>query len=214
MAGVGQGTLATMGPAGGLITDAIRMLGHFGQGQVAEGFKQFPGVIGSVSKATDAYLAQQANPTHGVVLSTGERLTWDAERQEFRDLTGGELVGMALGLNPSILSQNRDIHFTLKGEEMYWKVRRSDLMDQWARSRRIHDREMEDVYLEKIRAYNESVPFRSLAITGKDRMTSLKARQGAMRKAEVFGTTSKQARGLARDIRGSFADPSPEGEGE
>jgi len=214
MAGVGQGTLATMGPAGGLITDAIRMLGHFGQGQVAEGFKQFPGVIGSVSKATDAYLAQQANPTHGVVLSTGERLTWDAERQEFRDLTGGELVGMALGLNPSILSQNRDIHFTLKGEEMYWKVRRSDLMDQWARSRRIHDREMEDVYLEKIRAYNESVPFRSLVITGKDRMTSLKARQGAMRKAEVFGTTSKQARGLARDIRGSFADPSPEGEGE
>jgi len=121
---------------------------------------------------------------------------------------------MALGGNPTMLSQNRDIHFTLKGEEMYWKVRRSDLMDQWARSRRIHDREMEDVYLEKIRAYNESVPFRSLAITGKDRMTSLKARQGAMRKAEVFGTTSKQARGLARDIRGSFADPSPEGEGE
>lgn len=214
MAGVGQGTLATTGPAGGLITDAIRMLGHFGQGQVMEGFKQFPGVIGSVSKATDAYLAQQANPTHGVVLSTGERLTWDAKRQEFRDLTGGELVGMALGLNPSILSQNRDIHFTLKGEEMYWKVRRADLMDQWARARRIHDREMEDVYLEKIRVYNESVPFRGLAITGKDRMTSLKARQGAMRKAEIFGTTSKQARGLARDIRGSFADPSPEGEGE
>lgn len=214
MAGVGQASLASAGAGGGLIADAIRMLGYFSQGRPMEGFKQFPGFIGAISKATDAYLAQQANPTHGVTLSTGERLTWDAKRGEFRDLTGGELVGMALGGNPTMLSQNRDIHFTLKGEEMYWKVRRSDLMDQWARSRRIHDREMEDVYLEKIRAYNESVPFRSLAITGKDRMTSLKARQGAMRKAEVFGTTSKQARGLARDIRGSFADPSPEGEGE
>ena len=210
MAGVGQATLASAGPAGGLITDAIRMLGHFSQGRPMEGFKQFPGVIGAVSKATDAYLAQQANPTHGVVLSTGERLTWDAQRQEFRDLTGGELVGMALGLNPTILSQNRDIHFTLKGEEMYWKVRRADLMDQWARSRRIHDREMEEVYLEKIRVYNESVPFRQMAITGKDRMTSLKARQGAMRKAELFGTVSKDTRPLARDVRASFADPSPD----
>ena len=117
---------------------------------------------------------------------------------------------MALGGNPTILSQNRDIHFTLKGEEMYWKVRRADLMDQWARSRRIHDREMEEVYLEKIRVYNESVPFRQMAITGKDRMTSLKARQGAMRKAELFGTVSKDTRPLARDVRASFADPSPD----
>lgn len=210
MAGVGQASLASAGPAGGLVTDAIRMLGHFSQGRPMEGFKQFPGFIGAISKATDAYLAQQANPTHGVTLSTGERLTWDAKRGEFRDLTGGELVGMALGGNPTILSQNRDIHFTLKGEEMYWKVRRADLMDQWARSRRIHDREMEEVYLEKIRVYNESVPFRQMAITGKDRMTSLKARQGAMRKAELFGTVSKDTRPLARDVRASFADPSPD----
>ena len=206
--GVGQATLASAGPAGGLVADALRMMGKFGQGQIQEGFKEFPGAIGSIFKGTDAYLAQQARPTHGVTLSTGERLTYDKERGTYRDLTGGELVGMALGFNPTILSENRAEHFMLKGEETYWRTRRSDLMDKWFRARRIGDREMETEYLDEISRYNESVPFSQMRITGKDRVHSLRERMRHIRQAEAFGTSQKSTRQLGEEVRSAFR-PSP-----
>jgi len=207
--GVGQATLSSAGPAGGLVADALRMMGKFGQGQVVEGFKEFPGAFGSITKAVDAYLVQQARPTYGVTLSTGERLTYDKERGEFRDLTGGELVGMALGFNPQILSENRAEHFTLKGEEAYWKNRRTDLMDKWARARRIGDQEMETKYLDEISRYNDSIPFPQMRITGKDRVVSLRERTKHARRAEAFGTSQKATRHLAEDVRSAFRPAPP-----
>ena len=207
--GVGQATLSSAGPAGGLVADALRMMGKFGQGQVAEGFKEFPGAIGSITKGIDAYLQQQARPTYGVTLSTGERLTYDKERGEFRDLTGRELIGMSLGFNPTILSDNRREHFTLKGEEAYWRNRRSDLMDKWARARRIGDTEMETKYLDEISNYNDSVPFPSMKITGRARVISLRERTKHARQAEAFGTSQKSTRPLAEDVRSAFRPAPP-----
>lgn len=207
--GVGQATLASAGPAGGLVADALRMMGKFGQGQIVEGFKEFPGAFGSITKAVDAYLVQQARPTYGVTLSTGERLTYDKERGEFRDLTGGELVGMALGFNPQILSENRAEHFMLKGEEAYWRNRRSDLMDKRARARRIGDQEMETEYLDEISRYNDSVPFAQMRITGKDLVVSLRERTRHARQAEAFGTSQKATRHLAEDVRSAFRPAPP-----
>ena len=116
---------------------------------------------------------------------------------------------MSLGFNPTILSENRAEHFTLKGEEAYWRNRQSDLMDKWARARRIGDTEMETKYLDEISNYNDSVPFPSMKITGRARVISLRERTKHARQAEAFGTSQKSTRPLAEDVRSAFRPAPP-----
>jgi len=200
--GVGQATLQSAGPAGGIAADGIRMLGKFGQGDIRGGFKEFPGVIGSVSKAYDAYLSQENASTYGVTTPSGERLTWDQQRGMFRDLTGKELVGMALGFTPTILSENRTEHYLEKGEEIYWRTRHSDLLDKRFRAVRTGDASMLENVTKEISKYNEQVPTHQLRITGKDQAVSLRGRRKAAMLAERQGLAGPTGRALARDVRG------------
>lgn len=200
--GVGQATLQSAGPAGGIAADGIRMLGKFGQGDIRGGFKEFPGVIGAVSKAYDAYLSQENASTYGVTTPSGERLTWDQQRGMFRDLTGKELVGMALGFTPKILSENRTEHYLEKGEEIYWRTRHSDLLDKRFRAVRTGDASMLENVTKEISKYNEQVPTQQLRITGKDQAVSLRGRRKAAMLAERQGLAGPTGRALARDVRG------------
>ena len=208
--GVGQATLQSAGPAGGIAADGVRMLGKFSQGDIRGGFKEFPGFIGSVSRAYDAYLLQENAPTYGVTTNAGERLTWDEKRGEFRDLTKKELFGMALGANPAILSKNRAEHYMLKGEQIYWHTRHADLLDKRNRAVRTGDNKMLENVDKEIDRYNDQVPTGHLRITGKDKALSLRGRRKAAATAERQGLAGPAGRALAGDVRSAFRDEASE----
>lgn len=204
--GLGQATLQMAGPAGGIAADGLRMLGKFSQGDWKGGFKEFPGVIGSVSKAEDAYVNQENTPTYGVTTNTGERMTWDEKRKEFRDLTTKELFGMAIGIQPTIISQNRQAHYAAKGEEIYWNTRRGDLLDKLYRAKRTGDTELQKEVDKDIERMNAEAPHPSLRITGKDKVQSWKGRRNRAHKEEVMGLIGRRGRALGADIRDIYRE--------
>jgi hypothetical protein len=208
--GLGQATVQMAGPAGGVAADGLRMLGKFQQGDISGGVKEFPGVIGSMAKAWDAYLLQENTPTAGVTLKDGTRLTWDEKRGEFRDLTTKELLGMALGANPTILSKNRAEHFAMQGEKIYWETRRGDLTDKYWRALRTGDTEMLEKVEGQIEKYNEVAPDVSLMIRRKDLNTQVRGRRKAARDAELHGLAGKHGKAIARDMQGLYRAETPE----
>ncbi len=208
--GLGQATVQMAGPAGGTAADGLRMMGKFSQGDIIGGVKEFPGVIGSMAKAWDAYLLQENTPTAGVTLKDGTRLTWDEKRGEFRDLTTKELLGMALGANPAILSKNRNAHFEMKGEQIYWENRRGDLTDKYWRALRTGDMEMLEKVQGQIEKYNEVAPDVSLSIRQKDLNSQIRGRRKAARDAEIHGLSGKHGKAIARDMQGLYRAETPE----
>lgn len=204
--GLGQASLQMAGPAGGIAADGLRMLGKFGQGDIRGGFKEFPGVSGSVSKAYDAYVNQENTPTYGVTTPTGERMTWDDKRKEFRDLTTKELFGMAIGFQPKIISDNRQLHYMAKGEEIYWNTRRGDLLDKYYRARRTGDTELLENVQKDIDKMNGEVPHGSLRITGRDKVQSWKGRRDRSRKVELQGLIGRRGRALGADVRDIYRE--------
>jgi hypothetical protein len=95
----------------------------------------------------------------------GARLTRDLETDEFRDLSGGELTGMALGGNPTILAQNREQRFSETGEKLYWKTRRQDLLRLYRDAVFEKDQSRKDAVNASIEEFNEDIPSRRLRIT-------------------------------------------------
>ena len=204
MEALGNGVLGFAGPAGGAYKNLTAALAEFAGGNWGEGLKKFPGETGALAKAIDAYLLQKDNPTYGVTAKNGERLTYDLKTGEFRDLTTKELMGMALGANPTLLSENREMRSMIQGEQIYWMTRRSDLMDKYWKGVRTQNEQMRDDVREEIDRFNETVPDFKLRITGKDIAQSMKTRRKAVRVGEAFGTSSKKMRGEADEVINTF----------
>ena len=191
------------GPAGNFYKDVYEAVGHGVKGDGMESAKSFPGAIGSVSKALDAGWKQALRPTYGVVTKDGARMTQDRETGEFRDLTVGELGGMALGANPTILSENRAERYAIMGEQIFWSTRRAGLLDRYQRGVTTGDEELLQDARKAIQDYNKEIPDKALFISGKDMGKTLKSARTTARKKEAFGTDVKRYRGLARDIEES-----------
>lgn len=203
---VGNLGLKFAGPAGGFYSGLAKAIGEFTSGNFGEGLKNIPGAVGAVSKAIDAKLAQEDQPGFGVTTKTGVRLTFDKKLGDFRDLTTGELFGMAMGATPTLLSQNREVNSAIVGEGIYWQTRRGDLLDKAWRAKRTEDDKMRESVQEAIEKYNDVIPDPSLRITGKDLAVSLRNREKAARLAEVWGTAQKKQRGISGDIREGFGE--------
>jgi hypothetical protein len=201
---LGGSLLKFSGPAGGFYSATAKALLSFGQGEWAEGFKQMPGEIGALAKAYDAQLAQERKPTFGVTLKDGTRMTFDKETGKFRDLTTGELLGMALGAQTTLVSENRDEHYALLGEKIYWQTRRGDLVDKYWKAVNKGDEGQRLEVLEGVQKFNANLPDNRLRVTGKDLADAIKSRRKLARETETFGAAGKQARGLAQGIREDF----------
>lgn len=198
---LGSSMLKFAGPAGGFYSALAKAMMEFAGGEFAEGFKQMPGEAGALAKAFDAMLAQERAPTYGVTTKQGLRLTWDEKTGEFRDLTTGELLGMALGAQTTLVSENREIHYTVQGEIIYWQTRRGDLLDKYWKAVRTGDEEMRGEVLAGIAEFNKVIPDRKLHISGKDRADTVASRKKALRLGEKYGTPYKSTRGIAEDVR-------------
>lgn len=132
------------------------------------------------------------------------RLTWDESRGEFRDLTTGELVGMALGAQLSMVSENREKHYAVQGEVLYWQTRRGDLVDKYWKAVKAGDEELREDMREEIMKFNQKIPDRKLAITGKDLAASIKARRKANQAMERYSVNGKKYRGLAGTVGDAY----------
>lgn len=202
------GSLVTVsaGPAGNFYKSVIEAIGHLKAGEVVEAGKSMPGAIGAVSKAVDAKLRQDLRPTYGVTSKDGRRMTWDKEKQEFRDITTKELAGMAMGFNPTLLSENREKNFAIMSEVFYWQTRRSDVMDRYWQAVRSGDQELRLEMLAAKDKYNAQVPDGKLRITGKDLAESIRNHQKQVKAGEKYGTAMKKYRGVAEEVGSAYEE--------
>jgi len=203
---VGGVTTGLSGPAGNFLGAVVKAGLELGKGNPGEAAKMMPGTIGAVSKAIDAAVVQANRPTYGVTTKNGMRLTLDQETGEYRDLTTSELVGMALGFNPTILKENRDARYRATSAILYWQIRRLDLMDNWREARTSFDEEGLTSARQEIQKFNEQVPSTKLRITGKTLADSWRSHQKAVRAEERFGAQSKMYRGVGSEVRNAYLE--------
>jgi len=201
-AAIGKGVQSFAGPAGNFWGSMLGAVGQLVQGEPLEAAKEMPGAIGSAGKFVDTLVKQQLDPGEGqgVTLKNGTRLTRDPETGEFRDLTGVELAGMALGAVPALVAENRQLAFAQQGEVLYWTMRRQDLKDKWRKARMQGDEKEADVWRDKIDGFNETTPDPALRITGKELAQGLKASRKSSRNMENFGTMQKKMRGVVEEV--------------
>lgn len=203
-----MGSLVTVsaGPAGSFYKSVVEAVGYLKDGEVVEAGKAMPGAIGAVSKAIDAKVRQELRPTYGVTSKDGRRMTWDEEKQEFRDITTKELAGMAMGFNPTILSENREKNFAVMSEVFYWQTRRSDIVDRYWQAVRSGDQELRLEVLAAKDKYNAQVPDAKLRVTGKDLAESVRNHRKQVRAGEKYGTAQKKYRGVAQEVGGAYEE--------
>lgn len=197
---IGSLVLDLAGPAGGFIKFGLEALNP--NKSKAEAFSKLPGGMGNIYTA---YRWSQ----QGVRAPTGAQITHDLETGKLRDLTAYEIAGKALGFNPAIVSQNREIRFEQYDRKVYWEARRKMLVDDLWKARVEKDREAEKDAKTAIVEYNASVPaeYKSLRLSGADIHRSLQARQKIMRADESQVSPQRKYRPLYEDVRQSYDQP-------
>lgn len=203
---LGKGVTTFAGPAGGFYSDLSKALVAFGGGKWNEGFKEFPGAMGAVAKATDALVKQNLKPDEGMgaTLKDGTRMTRDPVTGEFRDLTLKEIAGMALGATPMMVSQNRERAFAEQGEYLYWLSRRQELKKNYLEATLEGDEKGRESAREAIDRFNDNLPSNTLRINGKELADGLRARRKGMQQKELHGTGAKRFRGVVGDISENY----------
>jgi len=193
---VGDLVLDMMGPAGGFLKFGLGAL--TGPKSTAEAFERLPGGLGNIY---NAYRWDQ----QGVRAADGSLVTIDKKTGKLRDLTAVEIVGKAFGLNPTVVSENRQIRFEQYDQQMYWQSRRKALLDDIWRAKWQKDREAEADARKAVSDFNASIPAkdRVLKITGADIAKSIQTHQQRKRMEEQGKAPERRFRPLYKDIRES-----------
>lgn len=203
---IGSLVTAASGPAGNFYKSVIEAVGHLADGDIVEAGKAMPGAIGAVSKMVDAKLRQDLRPTYGVTTKKGVRMTWDKEKQEFRDITTKELAGMAMGFNPTILSENREKSFAMNSEKYYWMTRRNDIKDRYITALKTGDRDLRLEVLVAKDKFNAQVPNASLRIHGGELGEAERTWKKSVQATEKYGAQEKKYRGVVKDIKSTYEE--------
>lgn len=197
---VGELILDLAGPTGGFIKFGLEaILSKKGK---AETFEKLPGGIGNIYTA---YRWSQ----HGVRAPTGALVTHDLETGKLRDLTPEEILGKALGFNPTIVSQNREVRFNQYDRKVYWQTRRSILLEDYWHAILEKDREAIADTKKSIVEYNAGVPaeHKEMRLSGSDIARSIQSRQRIKRFDEEQTTSQRRFRPLYEDVKGSYDRP-------
>jgi hypothetical protein len=189
------------GPAGNMAYWGLSTFA--GDRPIADGMKRAPGAIGNV---WNAYTWSQ----QGVRAPSGAEITFDLDTGKLRDLTTVEVFGKALGFNPTVVSQNREVLFQQHDLRMYWLSRRDRLLDDMWRATWQRDREAIADVNKSITEFNGEIPEdykRSLRITPRDIFNSRRNRARTKRLEELQLPSQRRYRDLYRDVRESFETP-------
>lgn len=189
---IGQMVSELGGAPGGLAVslfkavEALNDPGYSANTATAVG-KQIPGALGALSKAIDAKILQDRVPTAGVLAKDGSRMTESPVGSgEFRDLSELELIGMGMGFQPTLVSENREARYYKLSEQVYWRERVSGLLAARNKAILMENEEGEREAMRRIEEFNDSLegPYESLRITGKQMADSLKAARKTLMKRE------------------------------
>jgi hypothetical protein len=208
---VGALSVKGAGPFGGFTEDLVNFVGATSdwvrdRARGGEVLATMPGAIGAVGKAYDAWVMQNLKPTQGVLDKAGKRVVEDPPGSgKFRDLTNWELIGMAMGGNPAVLSRAREMNYTLVGEQMYWRTKQQTLLDNRWEAVRSGDTERLRKADKAIVDFNASVPkgYESVKITGKTKADSLRSHRTTVRNREQM-KTQKSMRSVGREVEAAW----------
>lgn len=155
--------------------------------------KGMPRSWGNVSKAVRrAYRGFESTPS-GEVLQT-----YDLTNP--RDLA--DLVGTALGFNPTPLSQRWDRKIQEDEAVRFWQGRRTILLEQlWRAKMVVKDREAAADVVKAVKRFNKGVPFPSLAISGKEMLESMRSRELERQKKQLGVGGARRYVPLRRSIQ-------------
>ena len=200
---VGTLVLDMAGATGGFIKFGLEAL--FGKKSKAEAFEKLPGGLGNIYTA---YRWSQ----YGVRAPSGALITHDLETGKLRELTADEILGKALGFNPTIVSQNREVRFAQYDRKIYWQTRRQGLLEDVWTAHWQKDREAQADAKKAITEFNSAVPvqYKDLRVTGADIARSVKARERVRRFDEKQVAPQRRYKSLYRDVKGSFEPPESE----
>lgn len=200
--GAGKFLFALMGPFGSQLHWLLEI--SMGDKSWRENLRRAPGAVGNIVSSYDFSKHGLRGPHDGLI-------SRDPERGELRDLTTVEIFGKALGFNPSVVSENREIYWSQHDARMYWQGRRKGLLDQYWDATWQQDREALADVRESIQKYNEFVPqaYAKLRLTPKEINDSMKVRRRQQGLEQRDLPMQKRYRALHRDVRESFEnDPS------
>lgn len=208
---LGKGVLTMSGVAGNAYQELLSAIAGGmkvvkGEQRPEQALRTMPGAIGAVAKAVDAQHMQKLKPGHGVMAgNSGVPMTRDLLTGELRDLTTWELTGMALGGNPTILSQNREMHYSEIGEKVYWTNRRQEIIDKYVRAKVIEqDAEMLTKVEAKRQVFNSIAPTTGLKVTAKDLAESVRNYRKKLRMGDHQREPNRDFRPLRKEIREGF----------
>lgn len=196
----GNLVLDLLGPTGGLIKYGFESIAS------TNGYRKATSMLpGGVGNILTAYKWSE----EGVRAPSGAIVTHDLETGELRDLTAGEIAGKALGFNPTVVSQNKEIRFNQYDRKIYWETRRKMLMDDYWEATWRKDPEALADAKRSVSEFNMGVPaeYRALRLTGADLAKSMQTRRRQVRVEEAQSTTSRKYRQVYEDVKRSYDQP-------
>lgn len=207
---VGAMTFDLAGPLGGFMKFGLEWYNKASTRGLMQGSKEAmrlaPGGIGNM---INGYIWSQ----DGVKGPAGAEVTLEPDetgRLRPRDLTGGEIAGKFLGMNPEVVARNREIMWNQYDMKTYWQSKRQRFISDYVRSKDEGDREGAKDAREAVRAFNLEVAgekwSKDFKISGKDLADGYKRFKRAKRRAEAGLPREKRYEGLYEDIRRSYGN--------
>jgi len=129
-----------------------------------------------------------------------------------------EIAGQALGFAPRRINEVREAEWAARIAVEYYKGRQAIILREYYNAHETKDEEMKDAVNERIKVYNESVPFPSMKITYKVRKASREAKDRTRNRIEKGKYPEKKYNKLYQEVIQDFrySDPAetpPEEEG-
>lgn len=189
--------LDIMGPLGGYIKFGLDAA--FNKDASLETYSKIPGGIGNFLSAY--HWSQQ-----GVRAPTSALVTFDLETGKPRDLTAGEIFWKALGFNPTVVSQGREIRQDQYDRKVYWTTRRKELLDDYWKATWQKDVEAKADVKKAISDYNAGIPqqHKSLRISGAEIQRSLQERRRNLQRDQARLPSERRYESVYRDVLQSY----------
>lgn len=194
-----------MGPTGNLIKFGLSVVGD--DKAWGEKMQKLPGGLGNIWNAY--YWSENGvrGPNDGLITAevgpNGER--------KLRDLTAVEIAGKALGFNPTIVSENREIMWNQYDLKMYFQGKRQGLKEQYWDATRQKDPEALADVKKAISEFNASLPaepqYKAMRILSGELARSVQTHRRMLRAEEKGQPSDKRSRGVYEDVRESYRRP-------
>lgn len=115
-----------------------------------------------------------------------------------------EIIAMGLGFNPTRVARRWDVQRMQQEAAMYWRVRKSMLLQQFDYAREKKSREGRADARRAVTRYNNEVPFPELKIKGRDLKRSVAERERRRFQVERGRLANKREARLGQDVLEQF----------